>query len=54
MHIYNMKCGTSDFVLPSVSVGVSETVGEEEEAGWQPIAVTSLQQLFKEWQFWSQ
>ena len=28
-----------------VSVGVGETIGEEELAGWQPISATSLQQL---------
>ena len=45
----------SDLVfLPSVSVKVGEVVGEEEEAGWQPISTTSLQQSFKEWQDWSQ
>ena len=31
--LINMKYGASDFVLPSVSVPVSETVGEEGEAG---------------------
>ena len=36
------------FVLPSVSVGVSETIGEEGEAGsWQPISAISLQQSFQ-------
>ena len=37
----------SDFILPSVSVGVGETVGDEEKAGWQPISAISLQQSFK-------
>ena len=31
----NMKCEASDFVLISVSVGVCETVGDEEVIGWQ-------------------
>ena len=44
----------SDFVLPSVSIGVGETIGEEEDSGWQPILATSLQQLFQKWHFWSQ
>ena len=44
----------SDFILPSVLVGVGETIGEEEEAGWQPISAISLQQSLKVWQFWSQ
>ena len=35
------------FIIPSVSVGVGETVGEEEEAGWQLISAISLQQLFE-------
>ena len=43
----------SDFILPGVSVGVDENIGEE-KAGWQPISAISLQQLFKLWQFWSQ
>ena len=43
----NMKCGASDFVLPSVSVGVIETVGDKEKAGWQPISAISLQQSFE-------
>ena len=42
--IINMKCGTSDFVLPSVSVGAGETVNVEEETGWQPMSAISLQQ----------
>ena len=42
------------FIIPSVNVGVSETVGDEEEAGWQPISAISLQQLFEMWQFWWQ
>ena len=49
-----MKCEVSDVVWPSVSVRVSENEEEEEEAGWQPILATSLQQLLKEWYFWSQ
>ena len=43
-----------DFGLPSVSVGVGDTIEEEGEAGWQPISATSLQQSFQEWQYWSQ
>ena len=31
----NMKCEAFDFVLLSVLVGVCETVGDEEEIGWQ-------------------
>ena len=46
MIIYT-KCGVSDFVLPSASVGVDETV-EEEEAGRQPISAISLQQSLLE------
>ena len=42
-----MKYKASDIVLPNVSVGVGETVKEEEEAGWQPISAISLQQLFQ-------
>ena len=45
---------TKFFVLPSVWVGVSETIGEKEETGWQPISAISLQQSFILWQFWSQ
>ena len=48
-----MKYWASIFVLPSVSVVVCEMV-EDREVGWQPISVTSLQQLFKMWQFWWQ
>ena len=44
----------SNLILPGVSVGVGETIDEEEEGGWQPISVISLQQSFKLWQFWSQ
>ena len=40
--------------LPSVWVGVSETIRDEEEVGWQPISAISLQQSFTLWQFWSQ
>ena len=43
-----------NFVLPSVSVGVSETIGEEVKAGWQQMSAMSLQQSFKLWHFWSQ
>ena len=47
-HMYIiMKCGTSDFFLPSVSVEICETVGDEEEVGWQPISAISLQQSLK-------
>ena len=46
-----MKCGVYDLVLPSVSVGVDETIGEEEEVGRQPISVISLQQLLEMSQF---
>ena len=42
--IINVKCETSDFVLPSVSVGAGETVNVEEETGWQPMSAISLQQ----------
>ena len=44
------------FILPSLSmpVWVGKIVGGEEESGWQPISATSLQQLFKMWQVWSQ
>ena len=52
--IISMKCEASDIILPNVSVVVGEAVGEEEEAGWQPISAISLQQLFKMWQFWWQ
>ena len=44
----------SDFVLPCVSVGVGETIGEEEVAGWHPISSISLQQSFWVWQTSSQ
>ena len=37
----------SDFVLPNVSVEICETVGDEEEVGWQPISAISLQQSFQ-------
>ena len=50
----NMKYGAYDFVLSSVSVIVGDTVGDEEEAGWQPISAISLQQILKMWQFWWQ
>ena len=42
-----MKCGALDFFLPSVSVVVSENIGEGGETGWQPISATSLQQSFE-------
>ena len=41
----NMKYGASDFVLPSISVIVGETVGDV--VGWQPISAISLQQSFQ-------
>ena len=50
----NMKYGAYDFVLPSVSVVEGDTVGEKEEAGWQPISAISLQQILKMWQSWWQ
>ena len=44
----------SNYIL-SVWVGVNETIGEEEEAGWwQPMSAISLQQKFILWHFWSQ
>ena len=52
--IISIKCGASNIVLPRVSVKVDKTIGEEEEAGWQPISALSLQQLFEIWQFWWQ
>ena len=45
--LINMKCEACDLLLPSVSVEVCETVGDEEEAGWQPISAISLQQSFQ-------
>ena len=42
-----MKCGASDFVLPGVWVVAIETVGDKEEAGWQPRSAISLQQSLK-------
>ena len=44
----------SHFVLPSVSVGVGETIREEEMPGWHPISSISLQQSFWVWQTSSQ
>ena len=41
----NMKYGASDFVLPSISVIVPETLGDVVE--WQPISAISLQQSLK-------
>ena len=45
---------SNNFFLPSVWVGVGETIGEEEVEGWQPISAISPQQSFTLWQFWSQ
>ena len=43
-YINLMVAWVSDFVLPGVWVGIGETIGEEDEGGWQPISDKSLQQ----------
>ena len=44
MKLFSDDKKSKKIVLPSVSVGVSETIEEEEEAGWQLISAISLQQ----------
>ena len=54
MQVYKYEMWSFDLVWQSVSVIVNENEGEDEEARWQPILATSLQQSLKEWYFWSQ
>ena len=45
--LVSKKYRAFEFGLSSISVGVEETIGEEEEAGWQPISAMSCKHAYK-------